>query len=157
MLLEANYPENQSVFGASPNERARQVLMLIEDVLRHESESRPANDHPARIFSSENGIVAALFLLAMKCSDENVCHRAFGLLSTSQRREDFYDAENMAAIVGSLLTAKQDKAVEDAELLPGHAKTAALETVFNVNAYGGMDSIANSLSGGLPQNSNPSC
>ncbi|KAG6355020.1 hypothetical protein INS49_004101 [Diaporthe citri] len=75
MLLEANYPTNDLVFGASPNFRAERILDMAHKVLDHsqggETSLKQDSGGQRRVFSSESGIVAPLFALAAKCSDEN--------------------------------------------------------------------------------------
>lgn len=105
MLLDANYPADESVFGVSPNPAAEEIVQLADTVLRltrERNKSAEAAKNPRRSFSSETGVVAPLFGVAMKCSDISVCHRAVSLLTASQRREGFYDAQTMVAIINKL-------------------------------------------------------
>lgn len=111
MLLDAGFPANESIFGASPNTEAREVINLASSVLeatRERNASATVIKSPRRNFSSETGVVAPLFILAMKCSDEWVCDRAVELLSASQRREGLYDSQAMAAIVQQFRAAREE-------------------------------------------------
>ena len=112
MLLDASFPANESIFGASPNSEAREVIDLAISVLeatRERNASATMIKSPRRSFSSETGVVAPLFILAMKCSDEWVCGRAVELLSASQRREGLYDSQAMAAIVQQFRAAREER------------------------------------------------
>ncbi|KAF2124247.1 hypothetical protein P153DRAFT_351139 [Dothidotthia symphoricarpi CBS 119687] len=145
MLLEADYPADDSVFGASPNPRAEEVLGLADNVLRltrHEITLGKTAKNSCRNFSSDTGVVAPLFTLAMKCSDESVCLRATELLATSQRREGLYDAQSMVAIIHQFRDARQQKRVRSEECRIEDATTPSLETLFadELNkTTGGMD------------------
>lgn len=158
MLVEANYPVNDGIFGSSPNPRAERVLNMVDE-LRHFSRGRatalsPCDVGERRTFSSESGVVGPLFALAAKCADESVCDRALELLSTSQRREGLYDSGNMADIIHQFRAAKSQK-VKELKQIPMMSHSAmSLEKLFeqeiNVVA-GGMDDLADTLKSG------PSC
>ncbi|RYP32611.1 hypothetical protein DL767_005116 [Monosporascus sp. MG133] len=78
---------------------------MAEYILRGTGEgnaSATVAKNPRRNLSSETAIVAPLFLLAMRCSDESVCSRAAELLATARRREELYDAQTMARTIGQL-------------------------------------------------------
>jgi hypothetical protein len=66
---------------------------------------------PARSFSSEMGIVAPLFLLAMKCHDRHVCKKAASLLATSNRREGLIDAQMVLSILERVAMLKQQEEI----------------------------------------------
>jgi hypothetical protein len=110
MLLEADYPNNEVVFGACPNPRAEGVIVLAENVLKltgNKNLSAESATCSRRNFSSDTGIVAPLFMLAMKCSDESVCLKAAKLLSASHRREGLYDSESTVHVVNKFQKARQ--------------------------------------------------
>ncbi|KAG8161941.1 hypothetical protein KVR01_007706 [Diaporthe batatas] len=159
MLIESNYPVNDGVFGSSPNPRAEKVLSMIDE-LRHYSQGRATSLSRSdvgerRTFSSESGVVGPLFALAAKCTDENVCNRAFELLTTSRRREGLYDSGNMAEIIRQFRAAKDQKKVNDLKQIPMMIHSAlSLETLFEQKMrgiVGGMDELVDSLQSG------PSC
>ncbi|KAJ4127835.1 hypothetical protein NW768_008113 [Fusarium equiseti] len=105
MILESKFPVNELVFGASPNPTAHKILDLAETLLDYTTKlnsSPSATQIPRRNFSLESGVVAPLFALALKCSDESVATRAAQMLSSSQRREGLYDAQTMAQILTQL-------------------------------------------------------
>lgn len=143
MLLEAEYPFNWSVFGAGPNPDAEEIISLARSVLKLTSErnaSMGATTTLRRNFSSETGIIAPLFILAMKCSDRTVCDRATELLSMTQRREGLYDSESMAAIVRRFTAAKAQRSLDDGIIREG--TNMPLETLFAEEldkTMGGMD------------------
>ncbi|KAK2756925.1 hypothetical protein FQN54_004893 [Arachnomyces sp. PD_36] len=147
MLLEASFPNNDNTFGASPNESAETILELADNILRRATE-RDASDaalatkNLRRSFSSETGIVAPLFVLAMKCLDVSVRERAVKLLRTSQRREGLYDAQTMITIVDKLKVVKRQKQ-EMNEYDATATESAALEFYIHENetASKGMDSL----------------
>ncbi|RYP05514.1 hypothetical protein DL764_003774 [Monosporascus ibericus] len=151
MLVASSFPADDSVFGSSPNETAEAVLQMAENILRLTGEGKASVEvakNPRRNLSSETGIVAPLFLLAMKCSDESVCSRAAELLATSQRREGLYDAQTMARIIGQLqdLRAKRQAKMEGYDV--EQATNTALEhwIPYEIErAAGGMDRLTNSI------------
>lgn len=103
MFLLASFPENSSVFGASPNMDAEFVLEMAESLVQSNNKSHldmlPASSTTSRCFSVEMGIVAPLFLLAMKCRDAHVRQKAMSLLAVSNRREGLIDAQMVLGIV----------------------------------------------------------
>jgi hypothetical protein len=105
MILESKFPVNEEIFGSSPNPTAHKILDLAETLLVYTTQlnsSPSATQTPRRNFSLESGVVAPLFALALKCSDESVATRAAGMLSSSHRREGLYDAQTMAQILTQL-------------------------------------------------------
>lgn len=152
MLLEANYPTNAVVFGASPNFRAERILDMAHKVLDHSrgGETRVTQDAGSqrRVFSSESGIVAPLFALAAKCSDETVCDRALELLTTSRRREGLYDAGSMAEVIHQFRTARDQRIMCNHESSVQEVSRMSLESLFvqEINGVvGGMDKLADGL------------
>lgn len=152
MLLEANYPANDLVFGASPNFRAERILYMAQKVLDHSQggETSPKQDARGqrRVFSSESGIVAPLFALAAKCSDKRVCDRALELLTTSRRREGLYDAGSMAEVIHEFRTARDQRVISNHESRFHEGSRMSLETLFEqeINGVaGGMDKLADCL------------
>jgi hypothetical protein len=103
MFLLASFPEDSSIFGASPNPDAELMLGLAEFLIQsnRKSQSNAASTSPisSRSFSSHMGIVAPLFLLAMKCHDTHVCERVVSLLAVSNRREGLVDAQMVVGIL----------------------------------------------------------
>lgn len=152
MLLEANYPPNDLVFGASPNFRAERILDMAHKVLEHSQGGETSLERDAgsqrRVFSSESGIVAPLFALAAKCSDERVCDRALELLTASRRREGLYDAGSMAEVIHQFRTARQQRIMYNHEGIVQDVTHMSLESVFEreLNGFvGGMDKLADGL------------
>jgi len=110
MLLLASLPEDQTIFGSSPNPAAEEIIDLAETFLartRDRNATAAAAQTPHRNFSSETGIIAPLFLLAMKCSDVHVCEKAVALLAASHRREGLYDAQMVVGIVERMTRLKE--------------------------------------------------
>lgn len=152
MLLEANYPANDLVFGASPNFRAERILDMAQKVLDHSQGGETSLEQDAggqrRVFSSESGIVAPLFALAAKCSDERVCDRALELLTTSRRREGLYDAGSMAEVIHQFRTARDQMIISDRESRFHEGSRVSLESLFEQEisgVVGGMDKLADCL------------
>ncbi|RGP71011.1 transcriptional regulatory [Fusarium sporotrichioides] len=150
MILDSKFPVNEEVFGASPNPAAHQILDLAETLLDYTTKlnsSPSATQTPRRNFSLESGVVAPLFALALKCSDESVATRAAQMLSLSQRREGLYDAQTMATILTLLKRSRDgEKEVED-ELENSEIATSALE--YHIpSGYqgGGIDKLLASMS-----------
>ncbi|KAH7347160.1 C6 zinc finger domain-containing protein [Plectosphaerella cucumerina] len=113
MLLASKIPDDPEVFGTVPNQRALLLVRQCESILLPQtgadstaSPSSPSSGTstsvPSRSLSSETGVIVALFLLAMKCADEQVIEEATDLLVASQRREGLYDAVTMATLVQQL-------------------------------------------------------
>ena len=90
MFILANFPKDSSIFGASPNERARKIVALIE--------SLRLTDAYRRTYASEVGIIAPLAMLGSVCLDPVVMRKALVLLMKSKRREGLLDAQMIVRI-----------------------------------------------------------
>lgn len=100
LLLDSNFPHDPSVFSKSPNPPVEEVLDLSEKLL---SESEQNVSHGRRrVFSAETGVVAPLFLVAIKCSDPFLSSRAIDLLAKCSRREGLYDGELVLDILQAI-------------------------------------------------------
>ncbi|XEV03220.1 hypothetical protein FSHL1_008507 [Fusarium sambucinum] len=150
MIVESKFPVNEEVFGASPNPAAHQILDMAETLLDYTAKlnsSPSATQTPRRNFSLESGVVAPLFALALKCSDESVVARAAQMLSKSQRREGLYDAQSMAMILTHLRRSREKEKKVDAEIEGTNIATNALE--YHIpGGYegGGIDKLLASMS-----------
>lgn len=150
MIVDSKFPVNDEIFGASPNPAAHEILDLVETLLDYTTKlnsSPSATQTPRRNFSLESGVVAPLFALALKCSDESVATRAAQMLSLSQRREGLYDAQTMAMILTHLRKSRDGEKKVKAELKSSEAATSALE--YHIpNGYegGGIDKLLASMS-----------
>lgn len=144
MLLASKLPDDPTVFDCSPNAAAEEVLARAEDVLRFtevKNASAGATKTPRRNCSSETGIVAPLFLLAIKCGDETVCRRAGDLLARARRREGLFDAKTMADTVQQLLKIKEyRKSITDVEGGPNSSLECWTSDIIE-NATSGVDEI----------------
>jgi len=149
MILESKFPVNEEVFGASPNPRAHKILDLAETLLDHTAKlntSPSATDTPRRNFSLESGVIAPLFALALKCSDESVATRAAQLLSSSQRREGLYDAQTMAQTLTQLRISRDGEPGIKEEVQSDNRIVSALE--YHIpSSYegGGIDKLLASM------------
>ncbi|OAL51563.1 hypothetical protein IQ07DRAFT_384903 [Pyrenochaeta sp. DS3sAY3a] len=147
MLLEADYPTNEAVFGACPNREAEDILALASDVLQHSLSPKAASEVPAstrRTFCSDTTVVAPLFLLAMKCADESICLRAATMLQLCRRREGLYDSNSMAAVVHHLRAVKANDMLESGLEFIIDSENIALERLREGalnRRFGGMDRI----------------
>lgn len=146
MLLEAQYPTNDTSASASANARAHKILDMAHEVLDHsQGGSKDVEQDPVsqrRTFSSESGIVAPIFGLAAKCSDETVCDRALEMLHRSRRREGLYDGDSMAEVIYQFRSAKQQRIKYDDERTVQGVALMSLEKLFvrEINGeVGGMD------------------
>ncbi|KAF0638634.1 hypothetical protein FPSE5266_04693 [Fusarium pseudograminearum] len=150
MIVDSKFPVNDEIFGASPNPAAHEVLDLVETLLDYTAKlnsSPSATQTPRRNFSLESGVVAPLFALALKCSDESVATRAAQMLSLSQRREGLYDAQTMAMILTHLRKSRDGEKEVKAELESSNTATSALE--YHIpNGYegGGIHKLLASMS-----------
>jgi hypothetical protein len=115
MFLSASFPEDSTIFGASPNSDAEFILELAESLVQNsqKSSSNVASGSltPARSFSSEMGIVAPLFLLAMKCHDPHIGKKATSLLAMSNRREGLIDAKMVLGILERVAMLKRQEEI----------------------------------------------
>lgn len=115
MFLSASFPEDSTIFGASPNSDAEFILELAESLVQNSqkcsSNVGSGSSTPARSFSSEMGIVAPLFLLAMKCHDRHVCEKAASLLAASNRREGLIDARMVLGILERMAMLKRQEEI----------------------------------------------
>ncbi|CAJ0546887.1 Ff.00g015140.m01.CDS01 [Fusarium sp. VM40] len=149
MIVESKFPNDPEVFGASPNPAAHKILDLAETLLQYTTllnGSPNATKSPRRNFSLETGVVAPLFALAIKCSDESVATRAAQMLASSQRREGLYDSQTMAQIV-TLLKDTRDvgmgiKQEESSESAPLSALEYHLPDSYS---GGGIDKLLSSM------------
>lgn len=148
MLLEADYPTNAAVFGTSPNPRAQEIIALARCVLMPseiKNVSAETSRPSSRKFSSDTGVVAPLFILAMKCSEESIRAEAAALLSASHRREGLYDSESMAAIINQLERTKQEREERSQDSMLQDMQNLSLEKSFAHDLdkrTGGMDKLA---------------
>ena len=112
LLLESTLPDDTSTFGFDSS--AWSLLKGIEDVLRSSGDGDEQSGLQCRSFSSETGVVAPLFLLAVKCSDGHVADKAAALLAACGRREGLYDAQVMAGVLQKMCAVREEK-VRDLE------------------------------------------
>ncbi|RGP76730.1 transcriptional regulatory [Fusarium longipes] len=145
MLLDSKFPADEKIFGVSPNPAAHQILDLAETLLDYTTKvnsSPNATQTPRRNFSLESGVVAPLFALALKCSDESVVTRAAEMLSLSQRREGLYDAQTMAQILAHLRRSRDGKMDAEISVNGGGIPMGALE-YYIPRSYegGGIDKL----------------
>lgn len=86
------------------DQEARLMLQLATEAIEHHSHETGAaaseTRDSTRCFSLHLGVIAPIFLLALKAEDLSVRHSAIGLLrAVKGRREGFYDADLMARTV----------------------------------------------------------
>ncbi|KAJ8112761.1 hypothetical protein OPT61_g4952 [Boeremia exigua] len=138
MILEADYPADASVFGAIPNMRARTVLGLADSVIDSTRSHSAINTErkPQLQFSIETGIIAPLFVLAMKCADEYVSTRATRLLAALDRREGLYDAQSMVVIIEKFASARQQKRLQSDRESISEITSSSFEEEFSLDPEG---------------------
>lgn len=142
MLLDAVFPANSDVWGASPNPQAAHLLSLVESVIGSSgpaagstpSTSVPAPSHD--IVSSEMGVVAPLFALALKCADPKVSGGAFHLLSSTRRKEGLWDSGHMAGLLAKLRSTRRHKYKGLEEERLREAKRMSLEELWREELCG---------------------
>lgn len=126
------------VMGSAPSfdDEADSLLDLARDVLSGDVDlSNPSTaETSTRCFYLHLGVVAPIFLLAMKTSRPYVVQAAIELLqATSGRREGFYDAEQMAEVIKCLAKIQESRSSRevyvsvDERLLAGEPLTPSLE------------------------------
>lgn len=120
MILAANCPINERIFGDSPNPRIEKILDMADELFCQSQQAKESLDQrkagPWRSFSSEVGIVAPLFTLAARCSDDALSERAVELLTKAQRREGLYDSGTMAEVVHQFRKARRSQVLEKLKL-----------------------------------------
>lgn len=114
MFMLSNFPHDTTVFGTpdSSSPAAEDILTLAGGVLREETMGTPKtpdgtnapqwSSESRTIFSAETGIVAPLFLLAMKSSRPTVVARSLGLLGACRRHEGLYHSDAAVSIAESM-------------------------------------------------------
>lgn len=106
MFLRSSFPPNPTIWTASPNLKAHEILTHCEalaDCVPGRSAANPPSTFPK--LSCETGLLAPLFMLAMKCSNVSVRQRAISQLQKlSGRKEGLYDAEVVQRILVALRT-----------------------------------------------------
>lgn len=113
-LLEFSMSDNTALFWAEVNLEAHSLLDSIENVIYNNAKDGNADNGTAgtsvelqRTLSSETGVVAPLFLLAVKCADETITARATRILATCRRREGLYDSEAMTGVLKKLYAMRE--------------------------------------------------
>lgn len=123
-------------YSPSFDDKADRLLEVARDVLPSDGElsDSPSSNASRRCFYLHLGVVAPIFLLAMKSNRSHVVRASIDLLrSASGRREGFYDAEQMAQVVESLAKMQEQSRAEDLyisveeRLLAGQPVTPSLE------------------------------
>lgn len=109
MVLLSRFPRDESVFSAVPNTAAMQILELAECTLQLSRIVRAANVNDCTVFSSETGIIAPLFYLAMKCRDKVVRRKAVELLAMCDSREGIFNAPSMVKIIQDIGMLAEEK------------------------------------------------
>lgn len=139
MLLSSTISSEADIFKKSPNRTANSILDAVSRILEHLG-GQDSNNNARRTFSLETSVVAPLFMMAMKCSDESVCSRALQLLTSLNRREGPYDAQKMAYIIATL----QDRRRKNTITFASGGTGISLENLLQVTSEGisgGMDSL----------------
>lgn len=137
MLLSGTISPGADMFRQSPNGPASFILHAISQILHLGGQNNHSKTQ--RSFSLETSVVAPLFMLAMKCSDESVCSKALHLLTSLNRREGPYDAQNMADIITRLENRRRKTVMAESE-----TSSLPLENLLQVNPEGisgGMDCL----------------
>ncbi|KAF4990750.1 hypothetical protein FGRMN_8287 [Fusarium graminum] len=149
MIMESKFPNDPRVFGASPNPSAHKVLDLAQLLLHPcalSKKSHKVREHLRPKFSLETGVVAPLFALALKCSDESVASRAAQMLGSLQRREGLYDSQTMARIIATLKDTRDEEICTKQQFHGGARETTALEYHLPSSYLGGgIDKLLSSM------------
>ncbi|KAF5664806.1 transcriptional regulatory [Fusarium heterosporum] len=149
MIMESKFPNDPQVFGASPNPSAHKVLDLAQALLHPKvlsEESFKVRERSRPKYSLETGVVAPLFALALKCSDESVAIRATQMLGSLQRREGLYDSQTMARIIAALKdTRDQEMCIK--QQFNGESKEVTALEYHLPSSYlgGGIDKLLSSM------------
>lgn len=156
--LEHSLPYNPMVFNpppCSPYRRAIDTILDLAETLIFRKPSSPGGfTDSGRHLSAETGIVAPLFLLAMKCEDGAVVERALSLLSACRRREGLYDSSLVVDIARTIMLNQVSQVPPQ---LQGYYDEAPLPSALEFRAgdaieirENGVDGIAKNL-GLLPK------
>ena len=132
------------------------ILLLAESYLRFSAQGTDTiagTGRPGRmIISAENGVVAPLLFLALKCGDPLVVSRAMALLDGPGRKEGLYDAGVSLSIAQKMLALGNAKNTGGDQEAPenkmGTAQPSSIEfanvALINKNS-GNMDRLASAL------------
>lgn len=104
MFLRSSFPPDPTIWTMSPNPEAEEVLAQCE-VLASAifPSSGVASQSSSLKLSCETGILAPLFMLAMKCSDASLRQRAIKQIQMLDgRREGLHDAKLIDSIILAL-------------------------------------------------------
>lgn len=102
LLLQSRFPNNFDVFTAIPNPSIARILNMAEELVStQEGQAEPLHQQ-RRVYSAETGIIAPLFLIAIKCGDPTLSSQAARLFSRVNRREGFHDSQMLMGIVHKL-------------------------------------------------------
>lgn len=154
LLLESSLPHDPTAFtttGSSKHKSTINVILeLAEGVLAASTQGSAADgNNNNKIVSAEAGIIAPVFLIAMKSGDATIVQRALSLLVASNRREGLYDAKVVIGIVENIMSRAADVAAESAQ---GYGSSSeAIKPLEYIDAdninirVGGVDGIAKNL------------
>lgn len=129
MLLASRLPEDPDIFSGQSNSTIENIIELSQDVLGVETGSRAATavvDKGRRLsFTTETSLIAPLFYLAVKSSDESVCARIIELLRAFRRQEGLHDSAAVASTLEQLVAFKAHRMAESEQLSATDATGAA--------------------------------
>jgi len=121
MVLASRLPNDDTVFGSSPNPMCEEIVRLSEKVLDFTSGQVNSTTGQKRrqgsVFSSEMGVVVPLSVVALRCADRSVSQRAVELMVESQRREGLHDALSMVTVAQKVNALREKERLEMEALL----------------------------------------
>ena len=129
LFLKSAFPLNPGVFGKFPNSPIEDIFRKVEDLLAGFEER---GGH-RRIFSAETGVIAPLFLIAMKATDPALSSRAVQLLLSCNRREGLYDSNMVTRVILNLQQKRKTT---------GNSASLESDVVNIANLPGGLGTMA---------------
>jgi hypothetical protein len=110
MLLASNLPLDLSVFGSGSSLEPRNLLQMIQSILYNDQNTaHDSSDSVQQRFSSETGVIAPLFLLAMKSTDNHIVENAAKLLESCHRREGLHHARAIFTVLRRLNEVREER------------------------------------------------
>lgn len=117
MFVRSSFPPNPTIWTMSPNPEAEEILAQCEFLASSTSTSSGvASPSSSLKLSCETGILAPLFMLAMKCSDVSLRQRVIKQIQMLEgRREGLYDAKLIDRILFALEVRANESKTNDTD------------------------------------------
>ncbi|TPX09844.1 uncharacterized protein E0L32_008866 [Thyridium curvatum] len=148
LLLQSSFPNDLSIFAPSPADPSKSAIAKVLEDARSIIEANDRPEGKRMSFSAETGVIAPLFLIAMKSGDLNIICQARLLLASSKRREGPYDTEMAGDILEGMMAFSNDfQGRPPSDMMYEDGSTMPLEYsgIHVLDSSVGLDGIARSL------------